>query len=129
MSQIMKGFLGVFLLLMLSVTSTEILRGYLQVLYAQDMHSQVICEVEDSYYNAAVIESCLNRAKESGYSLDISLYDKAGNNYLFTTGGNNSSYEALSKADIKGGEVQLGFHYSFQFYGMDHEQFLRGYVM
>ena len=48
MSQIMKSFMGVFIMLFMSVTSIGILSGFLSVLSVQDLHSCIISELEDS---------------------------------------------------------------------------------
>ena len=52
MSQIMKTFLGVFLILTMVVTSAGILSSFMEVMAAQNMHAAMVNEIEDSdfYY-------------------------------------------------------------------------------
>ena len=48
MSQIMKSFLGLFLIMFMVVTSAGVLSGFLSVLSAQNTHAAIISELEDS---------------------------------------------------------------------------------
>ena len=46
MSQIMKTFLGVFLIMFMVVTSSGVLSGFMTVVEAQNLHAQIINELE-----------------------------------------------------------------------------------
>ena len=48
MSQIMKTFLGVFLIMFMVVTSSGVLSGFMTVVEAQNLHAQIINELEDN---------------------------------------------------------------------------------
>ena len=50
MSEIIKSYMGVFLLLLMTLAAGEILAGYMQVLGAQNLHSEILSELEDSNY-------------------------------------------------------------------------------
>ena len=50
MNQIIKAYMGVFVILLLAAVSGGILSGYLNVLTAQDMHAGIISELEDSHF-------------------------------------------------------------------------------
>ena len=56
MSQIMKTFMGIFLLLFLMASSAGMLGAFLQVLKAQDMHAMIVDELENSDYCLSVLE-------------------------------------------------------------------------
>ena len=45
MSQIMKTFLGVFLIMFMVVTSSGVLSGFMTVVEAQNLHAQIINEL------------------------------------------------------------------------------------
>ena len=51
MSQIMKAFFGIFLIMFMTVTSSGILSGFMTVVEAQNLHAQIINELEDSDFN------------------------------------------------------------------------------
>ena len=74
MSQVMKGFLGIFLVLFMAVTGIGILGAFLQVMEAQDFHTQIIDELENSDFSAVVLREQFERAEEAGYELKVVLY-------------------------------------------------------
>ena len=47
MSQIMKAFFGIFLIMFMTVTSSGILSGFMTVVEAQNLHAQIINELDD----------------------------------------------------------------------------------
>ena len=49
MSQIMKTFLGVFLIMFMVVTSSGVLSGFMTVVEAQNLHAQIINELKFTY--------------------------------------------------------------------------------
>ena len=60
MSQILKTFLGLFLILTMVATSAGILSSFLSVMTAQNMHAAMISEMEDSDFYPQVIMDCFN---------------------------------------------------------------------
>lgn len=50
----MKTFLGVFLIMFMVVTSSGVLSGFMTVVEAQNLHAQIINELEDSDYDSSV---------------------------------------------------------------------------
>ena len=124
MSQILKSFMVIFLLLFLVMTSAGILSAFLQVLYAQDLHAQIITELEDSDYATVVIKENLMEAKEKGYQMEVILYDEE-ENYRKITG-----EEELPKdcGDIAFARVQLTFWFQIPFLKINQKHTLRGYA-
>ena len=123
MSQVMKGFTGVFLLLLLSVSALGLLGGFLQVLRAQSFHSNVICELEDSDYAPAVIEECLQKGEENGYTLVITLFYKTGGNLVLTQ---KEQVAQLAK-DVDTARVVMSFDIKIPLFGIESAQRLSGY--
>lgn len=74
MSQIMKAFTGVFLILFMAVTAMGILSAYMEVMNAQDMQARIVDEIENSDFNSSVIKNCFNQSEEAGYQLAVTLY-------------------------------------------------------
>ena len=74
MSQIMKTFLGVFLIMFMVVTSSGVLSGFMTVVEAQNLHAQIINELEDSDYDSSVAQSCFENASKAGDILELKLY-------------------------------------------------------
>ena len=54
----MKTFLGVFLIMFMVVTSSGVLSGFMTVVEAQNLHAQIINELEDSDYDSSVAQTC-----------------------------------------------------------------------
>lgn len=124
MSQILKSFMGIFLLLFLVMTSAGILSAFLQVLYAQDLHAQIITELEDSDYATVVIKENLMEAKEKGYQMEVILYDEEENYRKITR------EEELPKdcGDIAFARVHLTFWFQIPFLKINQKHTLRGYA-
>ena len=76
MSQIMKTFLGVFLIMFMVVTSSGVLSGFMTVVEAQNLHAQIINELEDSDYDSSVAQTCFENASKAGDTLELKLYKK-----------------------------------------------------
>lgn len=71
MSQIMKTFLGVFLIMFMVVTSSGVLSGFMTVVEAQNLHAQIINELEDSDYDSSVAQTCFENASKAGDTLEL----------------------------------------------------------
>ena len=59
--------LGVFLVILMSVTSVSYLTASADIRNAQNFHSSVITELEASAFSENVIEECIKNAEENGY--------------------------------------------------------------
>lgn len=74
MSQIMKAFMGVFLTLFMAATAMGILTAYMEVMNAQDMQARIVDEIENSDFNAGVMQECFQKSSDAGYQLAITLF-------------------------------------------------------
>ena len=74
MSQIMKAFFGIFLIMFMTVTSSGILSGFMTVVEAQNLHAQIINELEDSDFNREVAKGCFKNASDVDDTLELTFY-------------------------------------------------------
>ena len=123
MSQIMKAFTGIFMILFMMTAATGILGAFLQVSHAQNFHAAVIHELENSNYAIQVMEECFDLSNSWGYELNIMLYMK--------TGGIVQCHvkEQLSQIadEVSSARVGLKFPVEIGFLDIDLEQEVFGY--
>lgn len=123
MSQIMKTFLGVFLILTMVATSAGILSSFMEVMAAQNMHAAMINEIEDSDFYYRVINDCFDTAQAKGYQLTVTMY-----------GADNSEIRCTDKSqvpqniDVVMARVELKFKSLLGYFGVDSEHSLEGYA-
>ena len=68
MSQVIKAFMGVFMVLFLLVASTGVLGAFYQILHAQNTHAHMIDELENSDFARSIMEACFEIAEQEGVS-------------------------------------------------------------
>lgn len=124
MSQIMKAFTGVFVVLYMMVTAAGILSCFFQVMHAQNLHAAIIDEVENSNYSPSVLRACFQSAEVAGYDLELTLYH------------NHIPYEKITEKeqiadeleDTKMAKVELTYPIQVAFFQMELQQELCGYA-
>ena len=124
MSQVMKGFLGIFLVLFMAVTGIGILGAFLQVMDAQDFHTQIIDELENSDFAASVLREQLQRAAESGYELKVTLYQNEETSLMYEDP--EMVPDTLSGIELAG--VELRFLLQIGFFQMADWHTINGYA-
>lgn len=124
MNQIIKAFLGVFLALLLMMTSAGILSAFMLVVDAQDMHARMVEEVENSDFYRPVMEECFDLASEAGYRLEITFYY----NNSPVTSCSSSSMLPEDTANISSARLDLTFPFCVSFFGIATEHTLSAYV-
>lgn len=124
MSQVMKTFTGVFMVLFLVVTSTGVLGAFCQILHAQNTHAVMIDELENSDYTKSVMEACFETAEQEGLHLQLNLYSDT-----------EEIEKCLSKAELPEStemvsmvEVLLNYSIEIPFLDVNVEQQLFGYA-
>jgi len=70
MSQIFKAFLGIFIILLFTLTIFGIMTADQDISNARDFKIQVISLIEESNLNEQVIQSCKASAINNGYKLE-----------------------------------------------------------
>lgn len=124
MSQVIKAFLGVFLIVFMMITSTGILAAYMEVLNAQDLQARIIDEIENSNYAASVIRAGYRDAGKAGCGLSLTLYYESGVMTRFT----NSSQVPASVGEVSMARVELTFPFQVAVLGIRQEHTLTGYA-
>ena len=123
MSQIIKTFLGVFLILTMVVTSAGILSSFMEVMAAQNMHAAMVNEIEDSDFYYEVIKDCFDAAQAKGYQLTVTMYG-ADNSEIRCT----DKSQVPQEADVVMARVELKFKSLLVYFGVDSEHSLEGYA-
>lgn len=124
MSQIMKAFMGIFMILFMMVTVTGILGAFFQVSYAQNLYAVVVDELENSDYAPKVLKECFEVAELSGYEMDITLYPE------------NDPYMKVDETEdipnnvdtVTMARVHLKYPLEIAFFGIHIEQEIYGYA-
>lgn len=124
MSQIMKAFTGVFIVLFIMATGTGILGAFIQTLQAQDLHGKIIDELENSDYALSVIRENFQIVEEYGLQLEVLLYLEDGS--VITC--HNASEVPASMAAVTMAEVALAYPVRIPFVGLDRSHQLVGYA-
>lgn len=124
MSQIIKAFMGTFLILFMAATCLGLFSTFLTVLGAQDMHAAFVNEIEESGFYPDVIADCFDRAKNSGYALTVTLLQKGGRTTTIKEKGQIPS-DAQSFDQAK---VELDFSLQVPILGIENEHSLMAYA-
>ena len=124
MSQIMKVFTGVFLVLLLMTTSAGVLGSFAQIMRAQNTHASMIDELENSNYASSVMQACFQAAEKENYQLQLSLYLENGDVMICT---HKEEIREL-KSKIRMAEVVLNYTIEFAFFEIKVDQQLFGYA-
>ena len=124
MSQIVKAFLGVFLTLFMAVVALGVLTAYMEVMNAQDMQARIVDELENSDFNASVMNACFEQCAKAGYELAVTLYGGDG-----SVASIHKKEEVLAPAaDVTMAKVELRFTMKSGFLGIDQSRTLVGYA-
>lgn len=124
MSQVMKAFMGVFMVLFLMATSTGVIDAFYQMLHAQNTHAVMIDELENSDYARNVMEACFEIAEREDYRLQLSLYSDTEEGKICT----DSTDIPETTANITMVEVVLFYDIEIVFFDIVTEQQLFGYA-
>ena len=123
MSQIMKAFTGIFMVLFMTVVSMGLLGAFLQVSRARSFHAMVIDELENSDYHKSVLEESLLAANKNNYDMTITLYEAEGG-YVVCKSASDVP-ENMGSIDLA--KVDMGFFIVIPFLGVENAQNICGY--
>lgn len=124
MSQVMKAFMGVFMVLLLMTTSAGVLGGFYQILHAQNTHAVMLDELENSDFAKGVMQACFETAKMEEYRLQMNLYSTTNEIIVCM----NIDEIPANTEDIKMVEVILFYDIELAFFDIAKEQQLFGYA-
>lgn len=123
MSQIMKAFTGVFILLFLTIASMGILACFLQVLHAENLHTSIVDELENSNYARPVLEESFLACEEANYELEVILYLQGEESVVCKTKTDIPS----NLQDVQMAKINLSYPISLSFFQLKEEKQLSGY--
>lgn len=124
MSQIMKAFTGLFMVVFMMITATGLLGIFFQELHAQNLHAAMIDEMENSDYDNAVIRECFQVAEEAGYDLEITLYSE----HQAITRCQKTEDIPITTEDVSMAKVLVKYPLQLTFFGINLEQEISGYA-
>ena len=124
MSQIMKAFTGIFIVMFMMVSATGILAAFLQIMQAQNLHAVIVDELENSHYTYSVLESAFEAANDRGYELRVVLYQQYESEIICT------SVEELPMEleEVVMAEVALSYPVELAFFQVAGQQQIIGYA-
>ena len=126
MSQVMKVYTGLFLMLLIALVSGGILGAYMNVANAQDLHARIITELECADYHSAVVEQCYAMAEQEGCFLEVDCILENGNHVDLRDMG--QSGENCVGVYVDAALVRLHFPFRIPFLGIEQEHVLSGYA-
>lgn len=121
MEQMIKTYLGIFLIMMMTVIGIGIVSAEVEITRARDFKSDLIVEMENSDYNVNVLNACMKQAKEIGYGLEITLFGDDGSIVSYQEGGE------LPEGGVRLAEIVLSYSYSMGPFSSSRQHSLRGY--
>lgn len=124
MSQIIKTFTGIVMVMFLMMTASGILGAFLQTMNAQDLHSAMIEELENSHYAKPVVQECFDAAKQAAYELEVCLYSET---QAMVTCKSAADIPA-DMSDIFLAEVILKYPVQIAFFDLNIQQEIFGYA-
>ena len=98
--------------------------GIMTVVEAQNLHAQIINELEDSDYDSSVAQTCFENASKAGDTLELKLYMTDNSVRTVTDASQIASSDEIEKA-----RVELKFTYAVAFFGIEQEHVLSGYAL
>ncbi len=121
MSQIIKVWMSLFLILVFIVTGIGCISASTDIEHARSFKADVVANLENSNYNADVINSCISTASDCGYALTIVAYGKDGGVKTYRDGSPAGSTKGVYAAS-----VTLKYKYKIGFLNINTEKSVRG---
>jgi len=123
MENVIKAYMGIFFLMLLFITGISIVKAQNNAENARDFRTQVCIQMEDSNYDAKVINSLLELASDNEYELEIKLRNE--DNTLFYINKDNLATDDNTK-NINGGVLELKYYYELPLFSSRTEHSIYG---
>lgn len=117
MSDVLKAFLGLFMILFLVFSSVSIIDASFQANQARDYISAAVSEFENSGHSMNVMNECGSAAVGNGYEMEVRLYFEDGKNQLLVYKEEADRYEKNTSEAVMS-EVILRYPYTLGFFGV-----------
>lgn len=124
MSQIMKAFTGIFIVLFMMVSATGILGMFLQITKAQNTHAAILAEIENSDFARPILQDVFTIAENCGYGLEIVLY-REDETAVYCTGADKVPWDV---SDVFQVEVIMDYSINLSFFQVSASQECYGYA-
>lgn len=124
MSQIMKAFTGIVMVMLMFLTAIGMMEAFLQSIHAQNIHAAMIDELENSHYARSVLEECFAAAESADYELEITLYSRKEGSVVCT----QTAELPLEIGTMYMAKVTLYYPFRIAFLNVDIPQEIYGYA-
>lgn len=120
MGQVIKSFLGIFFAFMVAATGITVITMQMQVSEARSFKDSVVSSIEDSDFNAEVLNSCFTGAAEKDYDMEITVYGENGGSLAFSSASVAESHVA------EAGCARVFLTYDVNVFGKKFEKSVQG---
>ena len=124
MSQIMKAFTGIFIVMFMMVSAVGILGAFLQTIQAQNLHAVILDELENSHYAYPVLENVFETVEACGFELRVVLYQQYDPEVVCTC----AEELPMDTEDVVMAEVALSYPVELSFFNVSRRQTIIGYA-
>lgn len=120
MGQVVKSFLGIFFAFLVVTTGITVITMQMQVSEARSFKDSVVASIENSDFNAEVLNSCFTEAGEQGYRMAVTVYGKDGGSLEFDSA-------AVTEAHVEeAGKARVFLTYEVNVFGKKFEKSMQG---
>jgi len=120
MGQVIKSFLGIFFAFLVVITGVSVVTMQMQVLEARSYKDTVVASIENSDYNADVINACFTGAEDNNYRLEIILYGSGGGSVTLDSAAAAPGHAADAV------KARVFLKYDVDFFGKKFEKSVQG---
>lgn len=124
MSQIMKCFTGIFIILFMTVSSIGILSAFLTVISAQNLHASIINELENSDFYEEVVRESFAKAEETKNVLVLTFYYSDNTSIEVTS----EELDKYKPENVEMAKVDLRFNLNSGLFSLSDGHILSGYA-
>lgn len=122
MSVFQKSFIGIFFILLSVFVSISMISANMDADHAKAFKENVVTQIEDSDFNAQVINACITQAAANGYALSVTVYREDGTKAAYT------GATAADMPDACMAEVILKYKYKIPFLNVETDHEARGFA-
>ena len=120
MGQVIKSFLGIFFAFLVVITGVTVVTAQMQVSEARSFKDSVVSSIENSDFNAEVLNACFTEAQAQGYRMVVTVYGKDGGSLEF-----NSAAVAEGHVE-EAGKARVFLTYDVNVFGKKFEKSVQG---
>lgn len=122
MSVFQKSFIGIFFILLSVFVSISIISADMDADHAKAFKENVVTQIEDSDFNAQVINACITEAAKQQYAMTVTVYREDGTKATYTDA------TAADTSDVCMAEIILKYKYRIAFLNIKTDHEARGFA-